>query len=306
MSFLLFNKGKLPTLQYPCSKFIHSLYDGKTGVNDIYTCLPVMVQLYEIGFHDMSISLLNKSLHLYKNGYDAMEQNGFLSLPLHILKVLVSCDEFGAEEYYIYNKIIECAQFQIQKYGKDNIKNVFVTKDECKNDNNDIKLTGMEILMNEFKYLIRWCLMPISYYKENKYGQYCLNKNELEIISNLITKPSKYLFENTYFEFCNKFNCCYRDYNKYLDDKKCISYEFYNELKDNNENIILQFVYVDSDFSNPNTNRSLKSPTFYGCIMNKTATINDFRKYCASRFNINIIKNINNYENIFVCLILMI
>ena len=285
-------KYLLPSLQHPCSKFINGLYDTQTGTNklDIYSCwLPMMVQLYNIGFHDMSISLLNKSLHLYQDAKTAMEQQGFLDLPLHIFKVLVSSDEFGGDEYYIYTKIIQWVQYQIKKKSD---------KQEEEKQQDQVS-ERMEKLMHNFKYAIRWPLIPLTYYKNNQCGQYCLNKDELKLIDGLLTNPEQDLMND--YKYYDKFKCYYRDFNKNQNDEECFSFKYYESEKIKNDNMmILQFVFVDLDFNNPERNRALKSPTFYGCIIDKTSTMNDFRKYCSKRFDI-----INNdYQNVFICLIL--
>ena len=156
--------------------------------------------------------------------------------------------------------------------------------------------------MHEFKYLIRWLFIPLTHFKNDECGKYCLNKEELEIIDGILTNPKQYLMND--HESYRNLQCYYRDFNKNIVDEQCLSFEYFkennDENKDENGSIMFQFVFCDLDLKNPNRNRMLKSPTWYGCVIDKQSSIDQFRKYCSKRFNV-----INDdYQNIFVCLIL--
>jgi len=58
---------------------------------------------------------------------------------------------------------------------------------------------------------------------------------------------------------------------------------------------ILEFVFVDLDWNQPQKHRLLKTPTFYGCALDMNATVADLQKHCSSQFNIG--------SEVFVCLI---
>ena len=285
----------LPALQHPIHQYIHSLYDiasyskkeskKDSNTGDIYTCLPLMIQLYDTGFHDLSLSLLHKSMSLYRNAYSAMEQQGFLELPLHILKGLIHSDAFGADEYDIYRKVIQWVEHRVS------------TEEAIK------------ALMQSFRYSIRWPLIPLSCYKETQCGQYCLSEEQREWIMELLSNPTESLMSCPP-ETMREIKCFYRDHNKHVDDADCLSFPYYSSLNDKKEKEIdtetagtetqcsLQFVFVDLDFDRPERERLLKTPTFYGCSMASNSKINDFRRYCCQRFDI------GDFDNIFVCLVL--